>query len=126
MVAALPDVFILIDGLDEAPSNSSSSHRKDVLSMIRQFSGRARVCISSRVDDEISTAFKAFGNTVEIDLNESDSHDADISAYIHRLVERDPKLKKLPRHLKDDVVYKLSNRANGMSASLFPASMTVS
>ena len=80
LIAALPSVRIIVDGLDELPQNAQEEVIKDLLTLTGPSAGVCKLLISSQC---ISTITKALGNKPQFRLEDcSGSVDAAIATFI--------------------------------------------
>jgi hypothetical protein len=111
----MQNVFIILDGLDEAPVKNDK--REDLLAWVGQVLGRMgnklHLCASSRPEADIKEKFAELDCVKEISMEES-KIGGDITLYIQKSLLNHPKLKRLPPALKAEIQETLYNKAQGM------------
>jgi hypothetical protein len=102
-------VFIVLDALDESDRDS----RKDLLGWITRILGSGRsILVTSRDEHDIRSVLTT--ETVSQISIQSSKVDADVRLYVQNCLQRDPKLKRFPKDVKDVIENKLVSGSNGM------------
>ena len=111
-------VYLIIDGLDEFPSNSSlSSSREEVLSLLEDLVGakfqNVRICVTSRPEDDIRTVLELLAFR-SVSLNNRGEQKEDIKEYIEAFVSSDRNMRRWKQKYRKLVIDGLTERADGM------------
>jgi len=111
-------VYLIIDGLDEFPSDSSlSSSREELLSLLEDFVEakfkNVRICVTSRPEDDIQTileplAFKS------VSLHDQRGQQEDIKKYIEEFISNNRSMRNWNSKHRKLVTDALTKRADGM------------
>ncbi|CZR54758.1 uncharacterized protein PAC_04642 [Phialocephala subalpina] len=117
-IQALGHVFIVLDALDECPQNGD---REQLLGVISDMKSRSldnlHVLVTSRREPDIEEAMLSLLTVPAIPL-QGPQVDLDIKLHISSQLSADPKLKKWPKEVKAKIENTLTDKANGMQASL--------
>ncbi|CUS07295.1 unnamed protein product [Tuber aestivum] len=108
LLAARPKTIIVIDALDECQDRSEILD--SLLKLHEPASGKVNLLITSRQEEDIKRAFSGFPN---IAIKPADIKD-DIKKFITTEMERQPKLRRLPPHMKAEIMNALSIGADGV------------
>jgi hypothetical protein len=111
-------VYLIIDGLDEFPSDSSlSSSREKLLSLLEDFVEakfeNVRICVTSRPEDDIRTILEPLAFR-SVSLHNQPEQQQDIRIYIEAFVSSDRNMKNWHREYRQLVIDVLIERADGM------------
>ena len=111
-------VYLIIDGLDEFPSDSSlSSSREELLSLLENFVEakfkNVRICVTSRPEDDIKTILEPLAFE-SISLHSQREQQQDIKKYIEAFVTSDRNMKNWDQDYRQLVINVLTERADGM------------
>ena len=111
-------VYLIIDGLDEFPSDSSlSSSREEVLSLLEDFIEvkyqNVRICVTSRPEDDIRTILEPMAFR-SVSLHGEREQQRDIKKYIEAFVSSDKRMKKWDQEDRQLVIDVLTERAHVM------------
>jgi hypothetical protein len=111
-------VYLIIDGLDEFPSDSSlSSSREELLSLLEDFVEaeykNVRICVTSRPEDDIRTILEPLAFR-SVSLHDQPEQQQDIKKYIEAFVSRDRSMKNWDQEYTQLVIEVLTKRADGM------------
>jgi hypothetical protein len=114
----LPTVYIIIDGLDECPSDSGvKSHREWVLELVNKLVDlqlpNVRICTTSRPEADIQTALTSLASHT-VSLHGEAGQKRDIADYVRFVVNSDRKMRRWREDDKELVVTILSQKADGM------------
>jgi len=114
----LPTVYIIIDGLDECPSDSGvKSHREWVLALVNKLVDlqhpNVRICATSRPEADIRTAI-GFLASHAVSLHGEAGQTNDIADYIRFVMNSDMKMRRWRENDKELVITILSQKADGM------------
>jgi len=109
-------VYLVIDGLDEFPSDSSlSSSREELLSLLEKLVEakfkNLRICVTSRPEDDIQTILEPLAFR-SVSLHNQPEQQQDIKIYIEAFVDR--RMKNLDQEYRHLVVNVLTKNADGM------------
>ena len=114
-----PPVYLIVDGLDESPNTSKSSHRKQVLSFLDGLVNaqpklqNLRLCVTSRPEVDIKTVLEPL-TFCPLSLENEGGQKKDIKDYIESFVRTDDEMKNwIPKH-KQLVIDVLTEKADGM------------
>ncbi|KAG0131113.1 hypothetical protein HOY82DRAFT_519449 [Tuber indicum] len=103
-----PKTVIVIDALDECQDRSEIL---DSLSKLHEpVSGKVNLLITSRQEADIKSTFSG---APSIAIKPADIKD-DIKRFVTAEIERQPKLRRLPPHMKAEIMNALTIRADGM------------
>jgi hypothetical protein len=111
-------VYLIIDGLDEFPSDSSlSSSREKLLSLLEDFVEakfkNLLICVTSRPEDDIRTILEPLAFR-SVSLHNQPEQQQDIRIYIEAFVRGDRNMKNWHREYRQLVIDVLTQRADGM------------
>ena len=114
----LPIVYIIIDGLDECPSDSGvKSHREWVLELVNKLVDlqlpNVRICATSRPEADIQTALASRASHT-VSLHGEAGQKKDIADYVKSVVNSDRKMGRWRENDKEMVITILSQKADGM------------
>ena len=114
----LPTVYIIIDGLDECPSDSSvKPHRGWVLDLVNKLVDlqppNVRICATSRPEADIQSALASLASHT-VSLHGEAGQKKDISDYVRSVVNSDWRMQKWRENDKEMVITILSQKADGM------------
>jgi len=114
----LPTVYIIIDGLDECPSDSGvKSHREWVLELVNKLVDlqlpNVRICATSRPEADIQTALASLASHT-VSLHSEVGQKKDIADYVMFVVNSDRKMRRWRENDKELVITVLSQKADGM------------
>jgi len=114
----LPTVYIIIDGLDECPSNSGvKSHREWVLELVNQLVDlqlpNVRICATSRPEADIRTALGSLASHT-VSLHGEAGQKDDIADYVRSVMNTDMKMRRWRENDKELAITILSQKADGM------------
>ncbi len=113
-------IFIIIDALDEYPE----PQRPELLRSIQSLAGKdfenTHVLATSRAENDIK--FTLGESATEVICIKNDLVDADIKLHIQRCLSEDPRLSRLPGHIKNMIELKLGKGAQGMLVDPIPSS----
>jgi ankyrin repeat domain-containing protein 50 len=113
-IEASGHVFIVVDALDECPSNGD---REKLLAVISDMKSRSldnlHVLVTSRRVPDIEEALLSLLTVPPIPLQGSQV-DLDIKLHISSQLSADPKLKMWPKEVKVKIENTLTDKANGM------------
>jgi len=109
-------VYLIIDGLDEFPSDSTLlSYREKLLSLLEHFVEakfeNVRICVTSRPEDDIQTILEPLAFR-SVSLHNQPEQQQDIKIYIEAFVDR--RMKNLDQEYRHLVVNVLTKNADGM------------
>ena len=114
----LPQVYLIVDGLDESPNTSTQSdHRDRVLSfldgLVKAQLQNLRLCITSRPEVDIRGVLEPLA-FYSVSLETESGQKKDMDAYIKSIVHADKNMKIWkPKH-KQLVIDVLTEKADGM------------
>jgi hypothetical protein len=111
-------VYLIIDGLDEFPSDSSlSSSREELLSLLEDFVEakfeNLRICVTSRPEDDIRTLLEPLAFR-SISLHNQPEQQQDIRKYIEAFVSSNRNMRNWHQEHRQRVIDVLTDRADGM------------
>jgi len=110
-------VYLIIDILDECPSTSLSSPRKELLSLledlVKEQLPNLRICVSSRPKVDIKTLLEPLAFR-SISLHDANGQQKDIRDYIEWTVGTNKKMQNWSSHHKQLVADVLTRKADGM------------
>jgi hypothetical protein len=111
-------VYLIIDGLDEFPSDSSlSSSREKLLSLLEDVVEakfeNLRICITSRPEDDIRTILEPLAFR-SVSLHNQPEQQQDIRKYIKAFVSNDRSMKNWNQGYRRLVIDGLTKKADGM------------
>ena len=111
-------VYLIIDGLDEFPSDSSlSSSREKLLSLLEDFVEakfeNVRICVTSRPEDDIRTLLEPLAFR-SISLHNQPEQQQDIRKYIEAFVSSNRNMRNWHQEHRQRVIDVLTDRADGM------------
>jgi hypothetical protein len=114
----LPDVYIILDGLDECPNASGfPTARERVLDLVDELVqlglSNLRICVTSRLETDIGTVLKPL-TSFHVSLHDESGQGQDILNYISAVVHSDRKMQRWSAEDKQLVIDVLSARAGGM------------
>ena len=114
----LVPVYLIIDGLDEFPSDSSlSSSREELLSLLEDFVeaefNNVRICVTSRPEDDIRTILQPLA-FLSVSLDGQREQQEDIKKYIESFVGNNGGMKNWSPEYRQLVIDVLEKRADGM------------
>jgi len=114
----LPTVYIIIDGLDECPSNFGVKfHREWVLELVNELVDlqlpNVRICATSRPEADIQTALASLTSHA-ISLHGEAGQKDDIADYVRFVMNSDMKMRRWRESDKELVITILSQMADGM------------
>ena len=114
----LPDVYIIVDGLDECPNTSGfPTARERVLGLVDELVQlglpNLRFCVTSRPETDILMALERL-TSLRVSLHDEIGQGQDILDYISTVVHSDPKMGKWRAEDKQLVIDVLSARSDGM------------
>jgi hypothetical protein len=111
-------VYLIIDGLDEFPSDSSlSSSREELLSLLEDFVEakfqNVRICVTSRPEEDIQTILERLAFR-SVSLHDQREQQEDIKKYIEAFVSSHRSMKNWDQEYRQLVIDVLTKRADGM------------
>jgi len=114
----LPTVYIIIDGLDECPSDSGvKSHRELVLELVNKLVDlhlpNVRICVTSRPEADIQTALASLASYT-ISLHGEAGQKKDIADYVRFVMNSDMRMGRWRENDKELVITVRSQKADGM------------
>jgi hypothetical protein len=114
----VPVVYLIVDGLDECPSNSAlSSPREEVLSLLEDLVEARltilRICVTSRPEADIKPVLEPL-TFRSISLHDESGQREDIENYIRSVVNTNRKMRRWTPEHKQLVIDDLGERADGM------------
>ena len=114
----LPTVYIIIDGLDECPSDSGvKPHREWVLELVNKMVDlhlpNVRICVASRPEADIQTALASLASHA-ISLHGEAGQKKDITDYVRFVMNSDMRMRRWRENDKELVITVLSQKADGM------------
>ena len=114
----LPTVYIIIDGLDECPSDSGvKSHREWVLELVNKLVHlrlpNVRICATSRPEADIQTSLASLASHT-VSLHGEAGQKKDIADYVTFVVNSDRKMRRWRENDKEIAITILSQKADGM------------
>ncbi len=118
---ALPDIgptYIILDALDECPkSTGTPSPRESVLKLVEWLTRlgypKLRVCVTSRPEADIEARLQPFASHC-VSLHDESGQQEDINNYIFSFINTDTNTCKWKQGVKDLVINKVTEGANGM------------
>ena len=113
-----PPIYIIIDGLDECPSDSGVvSPRERVLEQVEKLVAlhlsNVRICVTSRPEADIQAALTSLASH-SVSLHDERGQMKDIIDYVKWIVYSDRKMRRWREEDKEMVVETLSRKADGM------------
>jgi hypothetical protein len=114
----LPQVYLIVDGLDESPNTSTQSgHRDRVLSVLDGLVNaqlqNLRLCVTSRQEVDIRAILEPLA-FCSVSLESESGQKKDMNGYINSIVHSDKNMKSWkPKH-KQLVIDVLTEKADGM------------
>ncbi|KAH9964684.1 hypothetical protein BGW80DRAFT_1447977 [Lactifluus volemus] len=113
----LPDVYIIVDGLDECPNTSGfPTARERVLDLVDELVHldlpNLRICVTSRPEADILTALRPL-TSLRVSLHDEKGQGQDIFDYIRTVVHSDRTMRGWSAEDKQHVIDVLSARAGG-------------
>jgi hypothetical protein len=113
----LPDIYIIVDGLDECPNTSGfPTARERVLDLVDELVHldlpNLRICVTSRPEADILTALRPL-TSLRVSLHDEKGQGEDILDYISAVVHSDRTMREWSAEDKQHVVDVLSARAGG-------------
>jgi len=114
----LPTVYIIIDGLDECPSDSGvKSHREWVLELVNKLVDsqlpNVRICATSRPEADIQRALASLASHA-VSLHGEAGQKKDIADYVRFIMNSDIKTRRWRENDKELVITIPSQKADGM------------
>jgi hypothetical protein len=114
----LPDVYIIMDGLDECPNTSGfPTARERVLDLVDELVHldlpNLRICVTSRPDTDIRMILEPL-TSLRMSLHDESGQGQDILHYISTVVHSDRRMQRWRAEDKELVIDVLSTRAGGM------------
>jgi len=114
----LPTVYIIIDGLDECPSDSGvKSHREWVLELVNKLVDlhlpNVRICATSRPEADIQTTLASLASHT-VSLHDEAGQKKDIADYVRFVMNSDMRMRRWRENDKELVITVLSQKADGM------------
>ena len=114
----LPTVYIIIDGLDECPSDSGvKSHRKWVLELVNKLVDlhlpNVRICATSRPEADIQNTLGSLASHA-VSLHGEAGQKKDIADYVRFVMNSDIMMQRWRENDKELVITILSQKADGM------------
>jgi hypothetical protein len=111
-------VYLIIDGLDEFPSDSSlSSSREELLSLLEDFvEAKLKnlwICVTSRPEEDIRTILEPLAFR-SVSLHNQPGQQEDIKEYIESFVGNDRRMKNWGPEYRQLVIDVLTKKADGM------------
>jgi hypothetical protein len=111
-------VYLIIDGLDEFPSDSSlSSSREKLLSLLEDFVEakfkNVRICVTSRPEEDIQAILEPLAFR-SVSLHNQREQQQDIKKYIESFVSQNRKMKNWSPGYRQLVIDDLTKKADGM------------
>lgn len=115
VLGRLQKLWLVLDGLDEC----EKKERKKVLSWVSKITSdqsptRVQVFITSQDKSDLRHANSPLSGSPSISLHEA-GHQDDIRAYVSRKAAKRRQQFDLPTEIEQDIVYKVTRNANGMS-----------
>jgi len=113
-------VFLIIDALDECPSNTGTpSPREEVLDvvedLIRSNHSNLFVCITSRPEQDIQVVLNSLTSASRrVTLHEESGQREDINSYVRSFIQKDRAMRRWREEDRELVIATLSERADGM------------
>jgi hypothetical protein len=112
-------IFIIIDALDECPEHQ----RPELLSTIQSLVGKdfenTHILATSRAEHDIKLTLGE--SATDVICIENDLVDADIKLHVRRCLSEDPRLSRLPGHIKNMIELKLGEDAQGALVDPIPS-----
>jgi hypothetical protein len=110
--------YIIMDALDECPITSTiPSPREEVLELVEELVGlhlpNVHICVTSRPEHDIQTAFKDL-TLRAVSLHDESGQQEDIANFVASFVRTDRKVRRWQDEDKDLVIKILSEKADGM------------
>ena len=111
-------VYLIIDALDECPNNfGMPTSREDVLDLVNGLVNmrlpNLHICVTSRPEFDIQTAFKPL-TSLCVSLHNQSGQKKDIVNYVSSIVYSDINMQRWHEEDKKLVIETLSERADGM------------
>ena len=117
-IEAQRPTYIIMDALDECPITSTiPSPREEVLELVEELVGlhlpNVHICVTSRPEHNIQTAFKDL-TLRAVSLHDESGQQEDIANFVASFVRTDRKVRRWQDDDKDLVIKTLSEKADGM------------
>ena len=114
----LPTVYIIIDGLDECPSNSGAKpHRVLVLELVNKLVDlqlpNVRICATSRPEADIRITLGSLASHT-VSLHGEAGQKKDIADYVRSVMNSDINMRRWRENDKELAITILSQKADGM------------
>jgi hypothetical protein len=111
-------VYLIIDGLDEFPSDASlTSSREELLSLLEDFVEakfkNVRICVTSRPEDDIQTILEPLAFR-SVSLHDQLEQQQDIKKYIEAFIRKKRSMRNWNSKYQKLVTEVLTRRADGM------------
>jgi len=111
-------MYFVIDAIDECPNDLGiPSSREKVLKLVKELVGlrrpNLRLCITSSPEFDIRTALESLA-TQQVSLHDESGQKQDIFDYVTAVIHSDQKMKRWRDDVKDMVIQKLTEKADGM------------
>ncbi|KAH8672104.1 ankyrin repeat-containing domain protein [Tricladium varicosporioides] len=108
--------FLVIDALDECKQNDEDEQRLLVLEALRDIrasaTGTLNIFVASRPEADIAREMADLCN-ISLDIQAA-LVDEDIRLHVRSCLEKDVRLKRWPKNVKEEIEEKLTTEANGM------------
>ncbi|KAH9964674.1 hypothetical protein BGW80DRAFT_1447974 [Lactifluus volemus] len=119
----LPDVYIIVDGLDECPNTSGfPTARERVLDLVDELVQlnlpNLRICVTSRPETDIRTVLEPL-TSLRVSLHDERGQGQDILDYVSTVVYSDRRMRKWRTEDKQHVIDVLFARSDGMFRWVF-------
>lgn len=112
-------VFIIIDALDEYPEPQRPELLRTIQSLVGKDFGNTHVLATSRAEHDIKLTLGE--SATEIICVDNDLVDDDTKLHVRRCLSEDPRLSRLPNHIRNMIELKLGEGAQGMSVNPTPS-----
>jgi len=112
-------IFIIIDALDEYPEPQRPELLRTIQLLVGKDFENTHVLATSRAEHDIK--FTLGESATEVICIENDLVDADIKLHIRTCLSEDPRLSRLPNHIKNMIELKLGEGAQGMLVDPIPS-----
>jgi hypothetical protein len=117
-VPGQPEMYIIIDALDECPNISGMpTAREQVLEFLEHLVKlnlpNVHICVSSRLEIDIRNTFEPL-SPFRMSLHDESGQKEDISTYINAVVPSDQRMRRWREGDRKLVIDALSDRADGM------------
>jgi hypothetical protein len=117
-VPGRPEVYIIIDALDECPNISGMpTPREQVLEfltyLVQLKLPNVHICVSSRFEVDIRKVLEPLAS-FRMSLHDEGGQNADISSYINAIVQSDSRMQRWRKEDQQMVIDTLSDNADGM------------